>query len=513
MRVFLALLAIIFLATLLRFYDLSGTPPGIHGDEAEWGLIEQKVNRGEYTSFFGLGNTGQYFDFSILSYFVQGLFLRIFGDTIFGIRSSSAFAGVATVIAFYFLANLFLKQKLTILIATLAMATSHWHIAYSRLALSTIWTPLFMVLIFYFFIKGIKTKKIQDFLLTGLFLGISLYFYHSVKVIPVILLVFTIVVFIKNHKKNLDLSKKIVMLFVIAAIIFLPQATYYINHPGTFSPRINEVSIFNHIPEYSTRYRVDSILGVLFWQFVNTMKVFNIGGDIGYYFYGYQNGLLAPIIGIISLFGFLITIVHIKEEKYKFILIWFFSVVILGGTLTIDAPSSQRILGVIPVLFLFAGLTIDYLLKKNIPYKKAMLILIVLINGIFDYKIYFHDYVKSQAGWAQREPATQIAYYLKTLGQDWKVYMLREDTWLYFEHGTIRFINPTIEGRDVENSSDAIPLPRSEIIKNVVYIMPPGSPSLDKIKLYYPSGEEKNFINPIGNTPSFTSYEILKEDI
>lgn len=501
------LLLIIGITFALRFYNLSHIPPGIHGDEAEWGLIERKVNRGEYESFFSLGNTGQYFDFSILSYFVQGLFLRLFGDTVFGIRASSAFAGTLTVLAFYFLAKQLLRNNLAILLSTFALATSHWHIAYSRLALLNIWTPLFMVLVFTFLLKALRSEKRLDFIITGIFLGISLYFHHTIKVVPVILLAFTATVLLFKKTKKASFFLNICILSVTAGLVFFPQAMYYFTHPGTFSPRLNEVSVFNHLAEYYTRYNVDSISGVLFWQFINTLKVFNFGGDIGFYFYGYQGGLLAPIAGILAVAGLLICFLRIKRENNLLLLTWFLAVIILGGTITIDAPSSQRLLGVIPVLFLFIGTACEKILKLRIPYIKTILVILFILNGLWDYKIYFINYLNTQAGWAQREPATQISYYLQSLGPNWKVYMLKEEFWYTFNHGPIKFLNPELEGEDVTDSKSVIPNTKPTT-KNIVYIMPPNSPSLDRLRHFYPQGKAEKFFNPIGNTPSFASFEV-----
>ncbi len=508
MRTIILLILLLLLAGFLRFYHLDTIPPGLHGDEAEWGLIEQKINRGEYESFFSLGKTGQFFDFSVLSYFVQGLFLRVFGDTIFAIRSSSAFAATLTVIAFYFLASRFFKHRLTVVLTTLALATSHWHIAYSRLAILNIWTPLFLVVLFALFLKALDTKKTIYFVLSGVVLGLSLYFHHTVKAIPIILGLFSIFYCIEHRKQHVKrLFVHLSLVIIIAVIVFSPQAWYYITHPDTFSPRLNEVSIFNHLPTYFDRYEVSSIPEVLFWQFINTIKVFHFGGDIGYLFYGYQGGLLAPIVASLALVGLLIAFATFKSDRSQLLIVWFFSIIIFGGVLTVDPPSSQRLVGVIPVLFLFAGLTIERLLS----YKKAVFLLAVLflINAVWDYHIYFNNYIRSQAGWAQREPATQIAYYLQALGPGWKVYMLRENTWLYFKHGTIRFINPQLEGIDVEDSSTVIPLKESAE-KNIVFIMPPFSPSLKKLQRVYPDGKTLRFYNPIGNTPSFVSYEISR---
>lgn len=506
------LVGIFCLAFFLRFYNLSTIPPGIHGDEAEFGLIEQKINNESYDNFFSVGDSNSIFAFPVLGYWTQGLSIRIFGENILGIRSSSAFIGTVTVILFFFLTKLFFNNIIISYVLTFALATSHWHIAYSRMAINNIWCPFFMVIVFFYLLKGFHTGKAAQFILAGIFMGLSLYFPQANKVIPIIVLLYSLFYIIKNYRSLKQNGTNVFLLLISSVILFLPQLVYFLQNPSIFTGRIDTVSIFNHLPEYYERYHVSDILGVLFWQLINTLKVFNFGGDIGFYFYGYQGGLLAPIVGVLAVIGLFLSLIKIRKDKYLFFLIWLLAIVILGGTITVDAPSSQRLLGLIPVLFLFAGVTLEQLMKYKIQYLKTILVILFIINGIWDYKIYFKDYINSQAGWAQREPATQIAYYLKSLGPEWKVYMLRENTWLYFHHGTIRFLNPNLEGADVDKSEDQIPISQSTE-KNIVYIMPPNSPSISRMKLFYPKGTERNFVNPIDNTSSFESYEIKNVDL
>lgn len=505
----LLLIGIFLLAFFLRFYNLEQIPPGIHGDEAEFGLIEEKINHGLYDKFFSVGDTNSIFAFPVLSFWTQGLFVRIFGENIFGIRSSSALTGTLAVIIFFFLAKLLFKDKFIPYILTFAFATSHWHIAYSRMAINDIWCTFFVVLVFYFFYKGLCIKKKYNFFLSGIFMGLSLYFPQSSKVIPIIVLICS-VFYLKKHSKSFTQNAmNILLLFATAGIVFLPQSVYFLQNLSILTGRIDTVSIFNHLPEYYMRYHVSNIFGVLFWQFINTIKVFNFGGDIGFYFYGYQGPLLAPVASILAIIGFFICFKKFKNAREILLLIWFFSVVFFGGVITIDAPSSQRIVGIIPVAFLFVGIALEKIMSLKIPYIKIVVITIFLLNSFWDYKIYFIDYIHSQAGWAQKEPATQIAYYLKSLGMSWRVYMLRENTWLYFHHGTIRFLNPGLEGLDIDNSENVF-RGTETTSKNVVYVMPPNSPSLPKLQTKYPNGKVIYFFNSIDNTTSFTSYEIKK---
>lgn len=508
----ISLLFIIFFAFALRFYSLSTIPPGIHGDEAEFGIRELLVNQSPLTNLFTIFDPHSLFNYSFLSFWIQGLFLKMFGATVFGIRASSAFAGVATVVCFFYLAKLLFKNIFLSLLITFAFATSHWHIAYSRLALNNSWTPLFIVLITYFFYKGILEKRKLDFIIAGVVLGLSLYFAQANRAFPLIVFLWSLGMLF-NRKESFKTSLiNIFLTFLLAGLVVSPLAYYYAKDMSIFSSRIETVSIFNNLPEYYARYNVDNVYEVILWQFTKTLKVFNIGGDIGFFFYGYTAGLLAPIAGVFAAVGLFLSLLKIKSTRHFVSIVWFFTIIVLGGVLTIDAPSSQRLLAVIPVLFLFIGITAEQLLRIKSHYIKILLVLLFVLNGLWDYKIYFIDYIHSQAGWAQKEPATQIAYYLKSLGPDWKVYMLRENTWLFFNHGTIRFLNPEIKGEDVDNSLDVIPN-KEPTKKNIVYIMPHGSPSLHMLKNVYPKGQERFFFNPIGNTPSFISFEIKNTDL
>ena len=506
-------MVIIFLLGLtLRFYNLSNIPPGIHGDEAEFGLRQQLVIAEKNTSLFTLYDPHSLFNYSVLSYWTQGIFQLIFGETVFGIRASSALAGSMSIIIFFFMTQLFFKQKIISILLMLGFATSHWHIAYSRLAINNSWTPFFIIASLGFLYKAFKTNKQTFYLASGIMWGLSLYFAQANRVIPIIAILWCLIHICFKKGGRLSNLKSMTSMAVAGLLTFLPLGIFYLNTPGVFSSRTDIVSIFNHLPEYYVRYQTENIFGVLFWQFINTLKVFPIGGDIGFYFYAYPGGLLAPVSAILAIAGLAIVLRFTKTERSLLFLSWFLSIIILGGVITIDAPSSQRLLAVIPALYLFIGVALEKLLQLKLTSIKLILVILFAINSLWDYKIYFRDYINTQAGWAQREPATQIAYYLKSLGNNWKVYMLREEPWFYFQHGTIKFINPDLEGYDIENLQTAVLL-EGLSNKNVVYIMPYYSPSLTKLLAFYPTGNVQLFLNPIGNTPAFASFEIKNQSL
>lgn len=510
----ISLLIILAVALALRFYDLSNIPPGVHGDEGEWGLIELGVLNGKYREFFSLAQQGIYFDFSILSFATQAVFLKILGANVFGIRTSSAFAGTLSLIPFYFIAKEWLSKR-GALLASFCLAVSHWAIAYSRLGISNIWTIFWELWLFLFLFKGLKENSKLYFSLAGVFLGLGLYFHHTFKIVPIMIAIFFFFLLIKERKKFFKRLLPLICFLIMASIIFFPQMIYYWQNSGSFSARMDEVSVLGRIFEYQNKYQTSSVLVILLLQFWRTISVFFKGGDVGFFFYGYQGALVDFISLSFAVLGLGIILLKLRKNESFFLLVWLLAVIIFGGTLTIDAPSSQRLIGLAPALFLLSGAGIEKVLSfiKNERLKNYFLAITIFLVTIINYDVYFNRYIHSDAGWAQKEPATAIAKHLLTLGKDYKVYMLREENPIfYFHHGTIRFLAPLIQGIDVsENTLDYIPA-KNESGKNLVYIMPPGSKFLSNLHQAYPLGYERQFINPYNQKPWFTSYEIRRDD-
>ncbi|NIN65069.1 MAG: hypothetical protein GTO63_10280 [Anaerolineae bacterium] len=140
-------------------------------------------------------------------------------------------------------------------------------------------------------------------------------------------------------------------------------------------------------------------------------------------------------------------------------------------------------------------------------------LLAVAFTGVayLNYDTYFNQYLHSVQGWAMREPATAIARYLTSLGDDYEIYLLGEPK-LYVRHGTIRFIARQVAGTDVLKPSRYIPL-RDSHGKNVAYILLPSHlHHLATLQQYYPRGVVRNFTRESGEL-WFTTFEVSREDI
>ena len=61
------------------------------------------------------------------------------------------------------------------------MAFNRWHINMSRWGWIEVSTPLFQVLCVYFLVRAAKNRRLLDFALAGLFLGLGMYSYLAIR--------------------------------------------------------------------------------------------------------------------------------------------------------------------------------------------------------------------------------------------------------------------------------------------------------------------------------------------
>ncbi len=181
-----------------------------------------------------------------------------------------------------------------------------------------------------------------------------------------------------------------------------------------------------------------------------------------------------------------------------------------GGILTVDAPFTPRLAGLVPVLFIFAGLALD---KTREQLSRAFgakgrcyfafvtaftLLLIAYANG----DAYFNRYIQQQM---PMSGSTELARYIRSLGSAYRTYLLGAPH-LYFGLSTIRFIAPGAEGVNVYNVADEVPI-RREVEKEAAFILLPSHlDALPFIRHYYPNGILEAHRH-------FVSYKVSREEI
>jgi len=265
------LFGILTLAAFLRFYHLATTPPGLYMDEAMDGVNAQNAAQtGRFKVYYpeDNGREGLYIDILAIAFKY-----RLLPETApWSVRFPAAVAGTLTVLGVFLLVGeLFAKggkqpvatgkpeQKRRALSANLPLtacrdqlsllsafflATSFWHIDFSRTGFRGILAPFCLVWASYFLFKLFRAKTALSIWLwgigAGIVYGVGFYTYIAFRVTPLLLLLF-----IAPFRKTPGFGKRAFLFLIVTFLVALPIGWHYLDHPADFFGRTSQLSLFN----------------------------------------------------------------------------------------------------------------------------------------------------------------------------------------------------------------------------------------------------------------------------
>jgi 4-amino-4-deoxy-L-arabinose transferase-like glycosyltransferase len=374
------LLLISLVALLLRLVALDQIPGGLHVDEG--GLADFTVRHvftGEQTTLnpFRTGHSSQ----PALYHYLIRTMLAIFGYSIFGLRISSALIGTLSVSATYAAVYLF-QDRRTALFSAVIMATYHYHIHWSRLALNNIWDTLWVPLILAFFALGWRHQWSGGAVLAGLALGLSQYFYSGSK-IAFFLLLFVVVMLYRGEPDRRRLfihGGKLVITFVTVAA---PITIFAFLEPDVYFQRAREVygwqesAIIAAVGENDLwRY-----LGFQVWRNIGAFTTFP---DIT----GFYDSKIPFVIGLAAplfLIGFFWSI----WQRQFLPVLWILLTVFFGGIMLNGSPSSSHYVVAIPAICWLTAVPLAWLWQQG-RWRLSLLLLAALVatDLLFYFTIY-----------------------------------------------------------------------------------------------------------------------------
>ncbi|GJM40835.1 MAG: hypothetical protein DHS20C20_11170 [Ardenticatenaceae bacterium] len=208
-RDFWLIVAITFVAFVLRLWQLGHLPPGWRDDELINSLvISQKVLDGDLAVYYSDASGHE-----ALYHVLNGIMLGLFGANWVGIRLLSAFLGTLAVPLTYVLARKLFGRWVGVTAAA-GLTVSFWGLMYARFGLRHVLMPLLTLGAFYFFWRGFTAENrrleigelgrsisdlqspIPNYIITALFMSLGFYTYFAGRGVPLILLAFMGVVWL-----------------------------------------------------------------------------------------------------------------------------------------------------------------------------------------------------------------------------------------------------------------------------------------------------------------------------
>ena len=407
---YILLIIILFLAALLRFYQITNVPPSTQWDETAIGYNAYsilKTGRDEYGQFlplvfksFGDYKPGLYIYLTVPS-------VAIFGLNELAVRIPSALAGIASVWLIYLVSLLLFKKKPLALFISFALAMSPWQMHFSRGG----WEAnlaLFLVLLG--LLSFLKAEKKPKYLYpSAIAFGLSFLSYQGSKVFVPLLLLGLLIFFFKKIKtlsiKNIIIS--LFLLFLVASPSFLTILTWGGGRLKTMSlfsyPRSeNEIQhILNKDNNNLFYFNLFHSEGLSFvTRFVE--RYFNHFSGRFLFFEGdwsslrhgpSYNGVLYLFDFFLILFG-LYFLVRLNTRESKFIWFWLF-IAPLPAAITRDSIQGVRSLNMVLPLMILVGCGFYQLflwLQKQKKLFSVCFSLLLVVFYLFSVAYYLEQY-------------------------------------------------------------------------------------------------------------------------
>ena len=145
LRARLLVVAILVVGAFLRLHELAAVPYGLSGDEAFNGFDVLRVLDGARPVFLD-ANFGR----EALFIYLQAISVAILGRSDFAMHLVPAIVGVFTTAITYPLMRRLFDQRIAVL-SCCWLASSLWHVIFSRIGLRAVSLPLFEAMAFYCF--------------------------------------------------------------------------------------------------------------------------------------------------------------------------------------------------------------------------------------------------------------------------------------------------------------------------------------------------------------------------
>ena len=395
----LVLLVIVLMTFVLRFYKLDSNPPGLYIDEAAIGQNAYeilKTGKDEHGSIMPLFFKS-FGDYKMPVYiYSTSVSMAVFGKNEFAVRFPSAFFGGLTIILIYLIVKrvlLFEKEisneisEKIALLSAFFMGISSWHIHFSRGGFETNQALFLFLLAVFLSLSYLKNKKIIFILLAALFFALSIYTYHSYRIIsPLIFGGFSLICFYLDLKNR----NKIISSIILFSVLSLPILLFSFSGEGT--ARFSATSVFSELGIMTnTQKIIEYPFAVLknYLSYFSFYFLFDTGDGIGRHQIP-EFGLLfkwqLPLL-LIGLFALLKS----KKNILKILVVSLLLIAPLPASLAVPSPHSLRSLLMVAPLMILVSLGIVYFFD-NLKKFKLYLASLILIIAVFEFNFYSHYY-------------------------------------------------------------------------------------------------------------------------
>jgi hypothetical protein len=233
--------------------------------------------------------------------------------------------------------------------------------------------PLFASLSFYFLALARERGQVRVWILSGVFLGLSLYTYTAARFLPLVYLALFVTEITARPSGFWRWLWPRVLLLMTALVIFAPLGLYFISTPGAFLSRAQDVALGNG-PALADN--LGRVAGMFF-----------VRGDLEWR----HNLAGRPVLDAINvtpfLAGVLVSLLRWKKRETRLVWLWL-TVMLLPSVLSAGAPDLARAIGALPAVYVVVAWgweaflnVVDRILPRAQSAASLMALAIVLLGS------------------------------------------------------------------------------------------------------------------------------------
>lgn len=439
-----SIIGLFLFALILRVPAIDTTIPFMHGDEAACGVESRTFNTGQ-APLLGLG----WYNLPRLSYALTAPALRVFGDTLTGLRLGNAVIGALGVALLYVLARELFARRVALL-AGVILSLTFLDLDLSRDGIHYIQGPTAITLTLYLVVRSLRRGGALTAYLAGLSLIVDLQVYFSARA-AFILVLCLLALMIVSGQRRLIMARWREATWVLVGLVTagLPLMALFLANPGSFDYRQAEVNALGDNGHVRSVYGTNDLIPVLTQQTWRTVTTFVARGDASEQI-GWGGSMLDTVSAALFVAALVLALLRWRRWQYALPLAWV-ALVVGAGVTTIDPPWWPRLAALLPaVALLLAALlsevveAIRVVFPRYLPHAITALAVVIATIAIGNLRLLFVDYPATARQAGAMTPTLIGQFLARAPGADRTV--LLTDGSFDLDYVTIRFLAPRSGG-------------------------------------------------------------------
>jgi len=512
-----AVLATILLGAAARVIWVGSIPRFYFADEARlaWSLVQ--TYRVAVPNFFTMGWNG----WPWIGISLQGLFGPLLGATTTNLRLSSALVGTLAIGATYLLARELFNPRVAVL-AALLFALCRTAVDFSRLGVCHAQLMFYETFAFFWWWRGVNRGRAASYWWAGVGLGLCLLTYNAGDLVPPLWLGWLALslVFVPRSGRAYWRAAIITAAGLLAvAYPWLDHITDHLTFGATWDHWTIIARGRQTLSLALDAWRTNGLsaaAAILSRQAWLTWLGFGVLPSGGYRELGYRGGgMLDDVTAALFVIGLAMSLPGRRRAREGFVLYWWIATAIVGGVMTIDAPATVRLVGLLPALALLAAIPLDKLLRAGAGTRARSATAAALVAALLasvawaNWQTYFVAFANAPYADDQSAAGRRI----ERLPSGSTVFLLGSHDFLNFFNELFHFNYPGRRLQDVADPAHLLPLHEPVTFPLAVILGPSQVTLASYARTLYPHTEINDDIFTPENRLRFRELRLTPEDV